>query len=196
MSSLAERAELLFRRQVALEGNAPKRDTVVRVDPVPPLHQASRAIVPAGQRSWDGLAPTKPQEPLLASSGHFNMSRIGPDAVAWAIVIGKQSLQSLEQMLLALCNVQSVSRNFRPVFILDVPEHIELMRRYGFTFEVLADPDFLGLSKDDQIALFMAKWNAQQRIDLGKGDSMAAMIVDGASQDPGPSAAASVPRDA
>jgi hypothetical protein len=167
-----ERTELLFRRQVALERNAPRRQSVKIVDGVPsqtapPARRSATTPVP----ERGGIPPEMPDLALVASPGYFNVSRIEPDAIVWTILVGSKNLEAIEHTLLHLCNVQSAKKNFIPVFILDMPEQIEVIRRYGFTFEVLCDSDYIGMSREKQISLYTKKWNSQHSVDLSESES-------------------------
>ncbi len=166
-SAHLERAELLFRRQVALEARAPQRNTISLIDAVP-LPPGSVAWSNECQPSFRVLRSSMPTEPLLASPGHFNSSRIGPGAATWLFLVGRRSNEMLEKIVLELCNIQSAKRSFRPVFILEMAEHIEITRKYGFTFEYMSSPEAWGQSHDEQIECFKAKWGAQFCLNLSK----------------------------
>jgi hypothetical protein len=166
-SAHLERAELLFRRQVALDAKAPLRNTISQIDAVPMLVD-SVAQPNARQPFVRVPRPGIPTEPLLASPGHFNASRIPPGAATWLFLVGRRSNDTLEKIVLELCNIQSAKKSFRPVFILEMAEHIEIARKYGFTFEYISSPEEWGQSHDEQIEFFKLKWGAQFCLNLSK----------------------------
>ena len=167
MAGSLERVEFLFRRQVALETTKPSwRETVCRLDPVPArtrnVPQASRPAVSGQERR----RPTAPNRALVPSAGHFNAARVPSNAPVWLFLIGKVSQKKLKRLISTICGAQSSSRGFRPVFVLDGSEHIELMRQFGFTFQVISAEDYIGMSRSEQIEIFRTKWGAQLCMDL------------------------------
>src|SRR5687768_3554930 len=168
MPGSLERVEFLFRRQVALEASKPSwRETVCRLDPVPARarngHHASRPVASGPQ---DRRRPTAPNRALVPSAGYFNAARVPSNAPVWLFLIGSTSQKKLKQLISTICGAQSSSRGFRPVFVLDGSEHIELMRQFGFTFQVISAEDYIGISRSEQIEMFRTKWGAQLCMDL------------------------------
>jgi hypothetical protein len=102
----------------------------------------------------------------VPSAGHFNAARVPSNAPVWLFLIGTVSQKKLKGLISTICGAQSSSRGFRPVFILDGSEHIELMRQYGFTFQVISAEDYIGMSRSEQIEIFRTKWGAQLCMDL------------------------------
>jgi hypothetical protein len=102
----------------------------------------------------------------VPSAGHFNAARVPSNAPVWLFLIGTISQKKLKGLISTICGAQSSSRGFRPVFILDGSEHIELMRQYGFTFQVVSAEDYIGMSRSEQIEIFRKKWGAQLCMDL------------------------------
>ena len=172
-----ERAELLFRRQIALEASAPPRKTILGIDAVPMAADrlAGRSDRPACSRR---RRPSMPADPLLASSGYFNASRIGPEAATWLFLVGRGPSDVFEKMLLELCNVQSATKNFRPVFVLEIVEHIELVRKYGFSFEYIARFEDWFQTPEEQIDVLKTKWGAQYCLDLSQTEPPSSSCVE------------------
>jgi hypothetical protein len=102
----------------------------------------------------------------VPSAGHFNAARVPSNAPVWLFLIGTVSQKKLKQLISTICGAQSSSRGFRPVFVLDGSEHIELMRQFGFTFQVISAEDYTGMSRSEQIEIFRTKWGAQLCMDL------------------------------
>jgi hypothetical protein len=84
----------------------------------------------------------------------------------WLFLIGTVSQKKLKQLISTICGAQSSNRGFRPVFVVDGSEHIELMRQFGFTFQVISAEDYIGMSRSEQIEIFRTKWGAQLCMDL------------------------------
>jgi len=168
MARTLERVEFLFRRQVALEtANLSLRETVRRLDPVPArTRNGLQASRPAVSDPQDRRRPTAPDRALVPSAGHFNAARVPSNAPVWLFLIGTVSQKKLKTLISTICGAQSSSRGFRPVFILNGSEHIELMRQYGFTFQVISAEDYIGMSRSEQIEIFRKKWGAQLCMDL------------------------------
>jgi hypothetical protein len=163
-----ERVELLFRRQVAIESaRAPRRPVTYRLDAVSPLgggwniDAIDRNPTPV-QRAGRG----RPRQQLIPSAGFFNASRIPTTAATWLFLVGQASRRKFEKLISALINVQASKRSFRPIFILDGSEHLELLRHYGFSFEVLCPEEYMRVGKSEQVELFKAKWGATLCLDL------------------------------
>jgi hypothetical protein len=102
----------------------------------------------------------------VPSAGHFNAARVPSNAPVWLFLIGTVSQKKLKQLISTICGAQSSSRGFRPVFVLDGSEHIELMRQFGFTFQIISAEDYIGMSRSEQIEIFRTKWGAQLCMDL------------------------------
>jgi hypothetical protein len=102
----------------------------------------------------------------VPSAGHFNAARVPSNAPVWLFLLGMVSLKKLKGLISTICGAQSSGRGFRPVFILDGSEHIELMRQYGFTFQVISAEDYIGMSRSEQLEIFRKKWGAQLCMDL------------------------------
>jgi hypothetical protein len=84
------------------------------------------------------------------------------------IVVGDIQRAKFETFVLDTCNAQSAERSFRPLFVLKDDSQIEVMRRFGLSFEVLTDPSFIGLSHQQQIERYGRKWGCSLKLMVGR----------------------------
>ena len=161
-----EKLELLFRRQMAFESaRAPKRPVTYRLDSINSSVDAATISQSFGRnqhvRNMRRLAP---QMSLRPSAGYFNNARVPADAPTWLFVVGQR--KKMDRFISTLVNVQSSKRSFRPIFILDDSEHLEILRQYGFSFEVICTDELMGMARAEQIEHFKKKWGASLCLDL------------------------------
>ena len=169
-----ERVELLFRRQIALHSaKAPRRQTIQRIDGVPRKKGTIELPEHCSVQPLHGT-PARPRIALVPSAGYFNAARLPAAAPAWMFVITRASRKELDELIDTICSVQSSRRAFRPVFILEDPDHIEPMRQYGFTFEFICPDAYMGRSKAEQIEMMKAKWDTKLCLEI-KGANDAAL---------------------
>jgi hypothetical protein len=168
MARDTDKLELLFRRQVAFEAaRAPKRPATYRLDPV--SARESETISHnyfARNRHVRNLRCSQPAVSLSPSAGYFNTARIPANAPAWLFVVGRIDRKKMDRFISILVSVQSSKRSFRPIFILEDSEHLEVLRQYGFSFEVICSDAYMGMPRSDQIDCFKRKWGAALCLDL------------------------------
>jgi hypothetical protein len=126
-----------------------------------------------------------PEVSLRPSAGYFNAARVPLGAATWLFVVGRTTGKKMDRFISNLVNVQSSKKSFRPIFILDDAEHLELLRQYGFSFEVVCADQVLGMPRSEQIEYFKKKWGASLCLDLDHTKNCEIMplsINDGANQ--------------
>jgi hypothetical protein len=166
-----EKLELMFRKLLAVESAMASRPPVTyRLDPVAPLGTSDGADVRHEATDW---APCRfrrdrPRNALVPSVGHFNASRVPANSQAWLLVVGATDKSRFETLVEALLNVQAQKRTFRFVFVLDDSEHLEFLRNYGFTFEVVAAESYCGLTRQEQIEVLKSKWGSALCLELDR----------------------------
>jgi hypothetical protein len=165
-----ERFEILFRRQLALEWTVSARTRVIRkIDAVgPAATDGARTLEPPPPA--EGALRAAPEKTLQPSAGWYNIARIPESCAVWLIVVDVAQQEDFRQLLMAVCNTQSMRRNFRPIFVLPDERNIELMRQFGLSFEVLADPSYGFGDADEQIAHISAKWGVSMRLDINQSN--------------------------
>jgi hypothetical protein len=164
-----EKLELLFRRQLAIESTkSPKRSATYRLDAVTSLggNTGSAGVAEDCPPPYR-FSRERPEHALVPSAGYFNAARVHPGAGTWLLVVGGTKAKRFAKLISVLLSVQSSKRTFLPIFVLDDSEHLELLRFYGFTFEVICDEAYSGTTREEQIELFKSKWGAALSIDLG-----------------------------
>ena len=168
MARDVEKFELLFRRQVAFESaRAPKRPVIYRLDAINSSVDAATIPQSFGScRHVRNMRRPAPQVSLSPSAGYFNAARVRAGAPTWLFVVGRTTRKKMDRFISTLVNVQSSKRSFRPIFILDDSEHLELLRQYGFSFEVVCTDQFMGMPRSGQIEYFKKKWGAKLCLDL------------------------------
>jgi hypothetical protein len=110
--------------------------------------------------------PARPGKPLTPSTGYFNAARAATQGATWLFTVGHVNRDKLLDLISKVCRIQAARRTFRPVFVLDDADHVELMRLYGFTFEVICPETFMNQSRAEQIETFKAKWGVSFSMDL------------------------------
>jgi hypothetical protein len=123
-----------------------------------------------------------PDNALVPSAGYFNAARVPQHAATWLFVVGHTSRKRMDGIIATVCNVQSSKRAFRPVFVLDDSEHIELMRQYGFSFEVICADEYMRVEREKQIGCFKKKWGAKLCVDLDSTKAAEALLSTGSSK--------------
>lgn len=168
MAKDVEKLELMFRRQIAIESSrSPKRPVVYRLDPVGPKGtDAPTKLSEKPRRACHRLKQRRPLQSLLPSIGYFNAARVPAEAPTWMFLVGGRTPKQMDALIATLVNVQSSKRAFRPIFILDDSQHLELLRTYGFSFEVICSRDYRGQSRSEQIELLKLKWGSVLTLDL------------------------------
>jgi hypothetical protein len=174
-AKLMERFEILFRRQLALEWTVSARTRVIRkIDAIGPAAQDGVQVPDAPQPAETSVR-SMPEKTLHPSAGWYNIARVAENGAVWLIVVDVKQQQDFRQLLMSVCNVQSMRRNFRPVFVLPDERNVELMRQFGLTFEVLTDPSYGFGDADEQIAHISAKWGVSMRLDIGDSNLLGDM---------------------
>lgn len=171
MAKEVEKYEALFRRHLAIEPLGQKRRRAIAkitpirsLAPVSPTFREEDAAV--SNKLWTAL--NEPQRSLLPSAGNFNVARVPANAAVWMIVVGEIERAKFESFVLDTCNAQSAEKSFRPLFVLSDDSQIEVMRRFGLSFEVLSAPSFAGLSHEQQIERYIRKWGCSLKLMVGR----------------------------
>ena len=164
-----EKLELLFRRQLAIESTkSPKRSATYRLDAVTSLAGNTGSAGVAGDCPASVQIFPRAAGACFGSVGGLLQRRTRPSGGGdLAACRRRDESEALREADLRASQRAIVKTNVSADLRARRLEHLELLRFYGFTFEVICDEAYSGTTREEQIELFKSKWGAALSIDLG-----------------------------